>query len=244
MSARNSQTSGVLIEPFDVPADKKIVDFGPSPYYANTSTAPRAKLSCYFYLTFIVKEYDEGEKGAEWLAIAPIGDMKAPECSRSHVPSEKVIEGREWSGYFKGARGNLVFFTGDDGYNGGMPFAVYDSRTGKKLFDDVAYDSSFVNKGVPDSPFNRLRVSGPHDSPRLSYLRVIATDCDLHREGATCWETIKKQFGLSGPGPVCSGYSGINTPYPSVVAYPVEVSLFPEPSTKTEVGPIRCWPVD
>lgn len=54
----------------------------------------------------------------------------------------KVIRYPEWVGYFKGAKGNLVFFDADDGINGGMPFVVYDSKTGKSVFKDSYYDSS------------------------------------------------------------------------------------------------------
>jgi hypothetical protein len=229
---------------FDPPLKKRIADFGPSPYYPGGNV--RSKLTCYFYRTFMVKEYDEGQKGAEWLSILPIDKGAASACVRSHVPGEKVIEEPEWRGYFKGAKGNLVFFNADDGMNGGFPFIVYDAKIGQKIFEDSAYDSSMWSKKAQDSPFNRLRVTSAQDGQvSLRYLRVVEANCDLHTEKISCWEQVRKKLALKSPQmPVCSGYRGIPTRWASAVAYPVEVLLFPQPATKTIAGPIKCWPVD
>lgn len=229
---------------FDAPLKKKVVEFGPSPYYPGGNV--QIKLSCYFYATFMVKEYDEGQKGAEWLAIVPIKEGMVPVCARSHGPGERVIEKPEWGGYFKGAKGCLVFFNDADGANGGLPFVVYDSRTGRKIFEDSAYDSSMWKKKVEDSPFNRLRVSSALDGQlSLKYLRVVEAGCDLHTEKAFCWEQVSKKLALgSGQVPVCSGYKSIPTRWTSAVACPVEVSLFPQPAFKAIAGPVKCWPVD
>src|SRR5216684_4356057 len=56
---------------FDAPLKKKVVDCGLSPYY-DPHRNRRNELSCYSYSTFMVKQYDEGQKGSEWLAIVPI----------------------------------------------------------------------------------------------------------------------------------------------------------------------------
>ena len=45
---------------FDVPLTKTVVGFGRSPYYPCGKV--RNKLSCYLYSTFMVKEYDEGQR--------------------------------------------------------------------------------------------------------------------------------------------------------------------------------------
>src|SRR5690348_3000718 len=241
-SATVSPTAGS----FDAPLKKVVMDFGPSPFYPNPHTAPRIKLSCFYFLTFMVKEYDEGEKGAEWLSIVPTGNAGvAPPCTRSHAPGEMVI--KSW-GYFEAAKSNLVFFRAANGQDGGMPFGVFDSRTGKKIFEDVAYDSAFVNMPVKVAPFNSLRVSRTQEGlMSLKYLRVEAFDCDLHleTERSPCWEEISKQvsLGIRQP-PVCSGYETIHSHYSSAVAYPVEVSLLPRPTRRTIAGPVKCWPVD
>lgn len=228
----------------DAPRKKEVVEFGLSPYYPSAKVP--IKLSCYFYADFMVKEYDEGQKGAEWMAIVPVKDRVAPSCTQSHAADEKVIEYPEWHGYFKGAKGNFVIFHAEDGLNGGMPFVVYDARTGKQLFQDSYFEASMWNRKFPDSPFNDIRVRITRDGHAfLKYLRVEGTDCDLHSEKDTCWEEVKKKFELkSARAPLCSGYKQVTTRWSSSLAYPVEVSLFPQPSTITIEGPVRCWPVD
>ena len=95
-----------LDEGFDKALKKTVVDLGPSPYYRPAQHV-RKKLTCYYYSTFTVKQYDEGQKGAEWLSIAP--SAEAP-CTRKHGEHEKVYTSEEWSGYFRGAKGMIVFF--------------------------------------------------------------------------------------------------------------------------------------
>lgn len=121
---------------FDVPLKKKVVNFGPSPYVRGY----RNRLSCYFYRTFVVMEYDEGQKGAEWQAIVPIQNGIVPACIEPNKEGRRIIKTGEWGGYFKGVKENLVFFDAADGADGGIPFAVYDSGTGKKIFADSAYE--------------------------------------------------------------------------------------------------------
>jgi hypothetical protein len=234
---------------FDAPLKKKVVDFGPSPYYPSGARRIRVKLSCFFYPAIIVKEYDEGQKGAEWLAIAPIKEGIIPSCVRSHSTGERVIEGAEWSGYFSGVKGNLAFFDADDGTNGGIPFVVYDSITGKKVFEDSAYNSLMWKMGVKieDSAFNTLRVS--NDQVRgvsLKYLRVVEAGCDLNKEKTPCWERIRKKLEVkTAQMPICTGYEHIMADSSeSALAYPVEVLLSPQPVINTIPGPVKCWPVD
>ena len=69
-----------LDEGFDKPVKKAVVDFGPSPFY-RASQHVRNKLTCYYYPAITVKEYDQGEKGAEWLAIVPSAQAA---CTRRH----------------------------------------------------------------------------------------------------------------------------------------------------------------
>ena len=228
---------------FDAPVKKKVVDCGLSPYY-DPRRNRRNELSCYFYPTFMVKQYDEGQKGSEWLAIVPSTGQKAPECTLAHTANEKVIS--EWSGYFIGAKGKLVFFSAADGFNAGMPFVVYDSQTGTKVFEDSYHDASIFNTKVESSPFNHMRVfEGSHGQIALKYLRVVEANCDLNKEKSSCWEDVKKKLELhNAKMPTCTGYKDITTRWESAVAYPVEVTLFPTPATKTIDGPIRCWPVD
>jgi hypothetical protein len=226
---------------FDAPVKRKVVDMGRSP-----GNLPgqhfRVKLYCWSYPNFMVKQEDDPqEKGARWLAILPIQQRAAQACTRVQTAGEMRIK---WWGYFAGVKGSLVFFDAADGTDRGLPFAIYDSRTGKKIFEDSAYDSTMWNYKVGDSPLNHLRVSGAPDFS-MTYLRVVKADCDLHLKGAACWEEVRKKLAIkSDRRPVCDGYEGIPSRWVSAVAYPVEVSLFPQPATKTVAGPVKCWPVD
>src|SRR5260370_24590020 len=114
---------------FDQPLSKKVVDLGRS----ESSPGRRAKVTCYFFPHFMVKEVDMGEKGAERLAIVPIaGYLSLGKCTKSQDPGEKVVKPDDWGGYFKRLKDNFVCFDADDGMNSGMPFAVFDAATGKK----------------------------------------------------------------------------------------------------------------
>jgi hypothetical protein len=193
----------------------------------------------------MVKQVDSGQKGAELLAIVPLHAGAASKCSDKVAPDEMKID--DWSGYFKGAKGDFVFFDGDDGYNGGLPFGVYDSRTGRKIFEDSARSGrNAVRRSDEPSPFKNLRViTDGHGMVLLRYVRVIPTDCDLQTERTTCWKTVKAKFGLTpSSAPTCSGYEHILIRMESVLAYPVHVSLSAPPIVKAVNGPIKCWPID
>src|SRR5262249_35157053 len=237
---------GASADPFDTPVDTRVVDFGPSPYYAQ-GTDIHVRLSCFVYPTFMVKEYDEGQKGAEWIAMVLIEKGKAPRCSKSHERGEWVLNPqKEWDGYFMGVKGDLVFLRASDGTDGGMPFAIFDAKTRKKMFGDVFFYVGMWNEKFEHSPFNDMRIERTGDGQiALRYLRVRGTLCDLHEEGGSCWEPTRRHLGIrSTARPVCIAYDDIRGRWVSAVAYPVEVSLFPRPVRKNVDGPVRCWPVD
>ena len=207
---------------FDVPLKKTVVDFGPSPY------SGRNKLSCFLYSTFMVKEFDSGQKGAEWLAIVPTHSRAIPECSQIPTTGERLIKDVR-AAYFLGAKGDLVFFRDADGTNRGMPFVIYDSKTGTKIFEDSYYDAVMMGIKADSSPFGHMRVrKGPDGQVALLYLRVAEADCDLHLERAACWRKVRQKLELKSTQiPVCSDYKSVTTRWESAVAYPIEVALFP-----------------
>jgi len=191
----------------------------------------------------MVKEKDDpGLKGAA-PAIVPTKKGMVPPCTWDDALEHGFIKE---GGYFQGAKGDLVFVNAPDGTDHGVPFVVYDSPTGKKIFEDSAFQPRFLGMKVEDSRFNELRISSAQDGRLfLRYLRVVSTDCDLHLREAPCWERTRKNLDLTDVQmPVCSGYKGIPTRWVSAIAYPVEVFLFPQPTTKTIAGPVKCWPVD
>ena len=59
-----------------------------------------------------------------------------------------------------------------------------------------------------------------------------------------CWGKFKKQTGLKLAPMLACDYHGEDVKVPSVIDYPVEVSLFPKPSVKALGNPVKCWPSD
>ncbi len=241
---------------FDKPLRTQTVDLGPSRYSMHT----HGKVTCYLFPHFMVKEVDLGQKGADKLAIVPIANGVAASCTAARAKSEMIVRPHDWSGYFKGVKNNLVFFRADDGLNGGMGFAIYDAKTGKKIFEDVALGQIEF-------------VEHPGKLVAMNYTRVIDAECILPKEQAACWERIAKKIALSAGMLDCKkGYDesarnlakgrcqaqSTDTPEclekelklateqtaqaPSVIAYPVEVTLGPHPNIKAVPGSVRCWP--
>lgn len=121
-------------------------------------------------------------------------------------------------------------------------FAVYDSNTGKKVFEHTAYDSPSWNKKAQNSPFNRLRITRVQDGPLLlKYLRVVEAGCDLRTDAVACWDRVRAKLNLKSTKiPVCTGYQEYSDD--SIVTYPVPVSLAREPVVTNVDGPVKCWP--
>lgn len=246
-------------ESFDKPLAKKTIDLGLS----QSSPKTHAKVTCYFYSGFMVKEVDLGEKGADRLSILPIAKGAPLTCTRARGKSEKVIDPKEWSGYFKGAKNNFVFFDADDGVNGGLGFAVYDARTVAKVFEDSA-----------SGPIEFLTSA---DQPlSMQYVRVLDGECAVPRDKVSCWESIKKKIGSDDfPMPDCEkgyeenaqnlakGRCDAQSPREpdclnkelklvrdqwsdasSIISYPVAVTLGTNPVIKPVAGPVKCWPAD
>ena len=232
----------VLAQSFDEPIQKEVVDYG----LANPeeSLSSHIKLSCFYYSRFMVKQYDVGEKGSEWLAISPMSQGALPKCSRIHGSQEKVIE--KWTGYFKGVKGNSVFFNAEDAFNLGYPFAVFKATTGTKIFED----SSLL---TPDGRDTLQAFEASDGTTIIRYTRVFPGNCSIPKEKAVCWEWFRKENRLPQSAiPICSGYDknlgSLNEHYldnPSVIGYPVEVNLSAgTPSVKIMPGPVTCWGAD
>jgi hypothetical protein len=227
---------GSLDEGFDEPLKKTVVDLGPSPYYRPTQHV-RKTLTCYAYSTFTVKQYDEGQKGAE-LSIVPSAHAT---CTRTHSKGEIVLTWREWRGYFWGAKGTYAIFGAPDGEDGGLPFAVFDVKTGRKLFEDSSLLDYYQEKLKIKNTF-RIN-SGTDGFLRLTYLRVVRVGCNLKAEAGECWKKARNEFGITQTDmPVCSGYELADRE--SAVVYPVSVLLTDSPQIRAVDGPVFCWPTD
>ena len=225
-------------EPFDKPLQKKVVDLGRSPHLMPNDNR-HIRLTCSYYPKFMIKELnDPGNKGALSIAVVPVSPEHSVECTRKHSPGERVF--KDWDGYFGGVKRDLVFLYDSDGDNGGIPFTVFDSRTQGKIFRDSVT--------LPDSHgelYHEINFIEASDTQMtLRYLRVVTGTCSVPKDGSACWSKFKEQTGLRlAPMPKCSDepgeYAGRE---PSVIAYPVEVSLFPKPSIKAIGNPVRCYP--
>lgn len=195
--------------PFDAPKAKQEVELPAD------AQGPAAKLRCTVYRAFVVKELDRGEKGAARLTLVrydPAGAV--PPCDLAFVPGEVEVEG--WSGHFAGARGRFVFFAGDDGWEAGSTgFAVYDARTGRKVFEDAA---------VPGP--EKLVLEPDGEDLKVKFRRAWRAPCSLVKDPAGCWKRIRGALALPGDAPVCTAsYARAKAPPedPSVLTYDAEV---------------------
>lgn len=164
---------------FDVSVEIKYLDLGQS----KLSPSSRDKLTCFYYDQFMVKQIDLSEKGADQLSIIPFTThAKLPACQKKNVAGEMIVDPKVWSGYFKGVKSHYVFFDGDDGWNGATPFAIFDARTGKKIFDDASMgEIKFIQ--------NSTTVG-------LTYRRAYQAPCSVVVDGKKCWEKIMQATGI------------------------------------------------
>ena len=239
-------TAAAAAQGFD-PYKKQVVDYGVEKDFPGNPH--HDQLTCFYYHGLMVKQMtNQGIKGALFLSFLRF-DHARPACVKEHLPAEKVLRDPEWGVYFRGlVKGDLVFVDAEDGEDGGMPFAVYDSKTQKKIFEDNAYAVWMWNPKLRPrpSPFNDIRVrTTPDGNVVLTYLRVLGTECDIPNKGAECWPPLAQKLGLkTAAAPSCARWEENQTAGASAVAYPVETWLFPKPVTKTISGPVRCWPAD
>jgi hypothetical protein len=227
-------------EPFDKPLQKKVVNFGHSQYLMPNDDR-HVKLTCSYYPNFMVKELnDPGNKGALLIALVPVRPGQSPGCTRTHGPGEKVF--KDWDGYFGGVKRDLVFLYASDGTGGGLPFTAFDSKTQAKVFRDSV--SLFDSHGERNHELDFVQASDRQIT--LRYLRVVSGTCSVPKDGSACWSKFKEQTGLKvAPMPKCSDYPDENAGRaPSVIAYPVEVSLFPKPSITALANPVKCYPTE
>ena len=243
---------------FDKPVRKQRIDLQRTP----NQTTDRARVTCYYFPNFMVKEVDMGEVGAERLGIVPLNPQSTEKCVRARGKEEVVIPAEQWSGYFMGVKNGYVFFSGDDLWNGATPFAIFDATTGKKLFkDSAAKEINFV--------------ATSDQAMTMRYLRVVSDDCFILKDAA-CWQRMAVKYGLdNAAAPDCrKGYEASaesmakgrctaqGSPLaacmkkerplalkqaldsPSVISYPVEVELGSTPTAKPTGAAVGCWPAD
>lgn len=241
-------TSVGLAESFDKPVHKRVLDLGPSQNLMRSDNR-HLTVTCWYYSHFMIKERnDPGMKGAELIALASVRPGRLPKCSSMLQPDEKEFKEwipelktfESWNGYFAGVKHNLVFLERPDGdENSGIPFSVFESDAQTKLFED-----SVMLRARGERDLNFAPTSG--SQVVIRYLRVANSGCSIPKSGEICWIKLQQQTGLAhSPMPKCSDYEGKDAgTAASVIAYPVEVSLFPKPSIRPLGGPFRCYPTE
>ena len=213
--------------PFDIPTKVDVIKL---PIEQGAEDAAPA-ITCSRYPDFMVKEVDKGELGADKLALLP----KDAPCEET-TAGETIIKD-DMAGYYMEAKGNYVFFTGSDGYNGGMPFVVLDAKTQKHLFDD----SFSLDEDVKTATVDGTKLT-------LTFKRVYTADCSLYENKDGCSDKVKTATGLGKDvalpdcKPVYNSYIKENPDYasdaksdPSVMIY--EATLLFD-GTKAVVTPV------
>jgi len=215
-------------EGFDKPVRKTVLDLGSSPDQPDFPKL-HLHLSCYYYPSLMVKELDDdGNKGALSISVLRVEEAKAPRCIRSLRAGEREVT--NYPGYFWGVKDKLVFVIADDGEGEGRYFAIYDAITMNRTFRDALRFNT-------EPGFSRTADG----SSSMRYQRVFFAQCSLMKNGAHCWRSVLAETGLRpGPMPKCSGYDD-DVADPSLVAFPVEVSLYPKPVRKVLAGPVLCF---
>lgn len=229
--------------------------------------AAKRELTCFHFAELRVKQFDLGEVGAAQLAIlAYKPGAKRAVCQQKTAPGEIVIPADSWSGYFKGAKSGYVFFDADDGTNGGLGFAVFDGRTGARLFTDLA-----VGEIASTEP-----IEG---GIKLGYKRAFSGGCSIPAAGTSCWSEIVQQMPGVKPEPVpdcAAGYLKAKSEMargrceaqqdkgetcfgkemklldeqqwdksPSVIGYDVEAQIKGSQNSVAAIGDqLSCWPAD
>lgn len=222
---------------FDKPVETKVIRLTDWPF-----NQPRPKRTCTYYEGFMEKETDLGEIGADKQSVTPIARAaKAPACVAKTM-GERFITADNWQGYFKGAKGEFLFFDDGDGVNGGLPFTVFSAKTGKKLFDDSRQGATFKAITLMD----RALV--------MRYRRVWLAPCSLMSDAKGCWKKITAATTLPEPArPDCSAdyrkeiartpqYAAEIRNDPSVIGYDVEARFAGgKLSIKPLPGRTACW---
>ncbi len=112
------------------------------------------------------------------------------------MSEELPISWEDWSGYVAGVKSHYLFLDGDDGFGLLYPFAVFDLRTGKKLFADA------IQLG---KEFRSIEASG--STLTLHYQRAAQLQCSIYPADAgwqACWRQAQRELHLPMPLPSCA----------------------------------------
>lgn len=154
---------------------------------------PPGSVTCSHYPTFMVREVNLGDVGAEVLGVVLRQPKRpAPACARERPAGELSLTGAAdaWSGYFEGARGHFAFFRREEARGGVMGFTVFDTSAEQRVLTDEAVGP--------------VRVEGKGDRVGISYLRRTVAPCSPLAGGDACWTRIRTELGVGDPPPDCA----------------------------------------
>ncbi|CAN7406236.1 hypothetical protein LJR030_004203 [Rhizobium sp. LjRoot30] len=217
--------------PFDEPVSEETLELPAS----DLNPDAKPQVACSRFAAFAVKEVDIGEVGAEKLSL-----MAPTDACTVDTPGEKIVKD-DAAGYFLGVSGDYVFFQAPDGWNGGLPFVVYDRRTAGRLFDDA-----FAGDG-----FTEIKAAA--DTLMLRYRRSMTTECSLYKDTGSCAAAIAAKTGLTAKRiPDCTAvyeaekkrtpdFTSEIEKLPTVINYPVEMQWTSGKATFSPMdGDVTC----
>jgi hypothetical protein len=171
---------GFAANPFDSPLKIRLVRLASDPQN------PRVKrqVSCFYYLSVVVKQVDYGEVGADRLALLPVVVGNATPCRVAVEANEYAIPSDTWSGYFKGVKADYAFFDAPDGTNGGLGFMVLRIFDRKVLFEDTA------QHGIAS-------IEIQEGTLKLRYQRVFEASCSVVSASSACRDGLVHDTGIA-----------------------------------------------
>lgn len=157
----------------------------------------------------------------------------------------------DWVGYFEGVKGRYVFFAADDGYNGAIAYAVFDSQTRDKLF--VLNVEMSTNDQPDKNNIHSLQLSD--EALTILYRRAYSGDCSLYDGTSECWQRLQKELTLpaDASSPDCrksyeaaqkrtQAYAAEILKAPTVIGYEARLTYQAGQTViSKETGTISCW---
>ena len=239
-AARPKSPPDPLIEPkiralFDQPREVIRTVLPPRP----DDSGQMGVVRCFYYPDFTVKELDYGEHGDLAVSVTRASSGAAePKCGRQNDPGEVALAGGS-GGYLIGVKEAFVYIVSTLGADT-TPFAIYDGRTGKKLYNDQSSLDSPKQLSVEDGVL------------ALTYVHGAQAGCSILLGGQTCWAQFARDAHL--PQPIAklpppilaceAGYAASpvsSRATPSVIFYEVAMTLDKKGQAKIlSRGAISC----
>jgi hypothetical protein len=211
MSLSNEVMANSPTSLFDTPVRTQEISLAGRPGWD-----PDAKLICYYYPTFMVKEFNSGTPdGDRAIVIAPVVSTTPKSCRLESIVGEHRFIAA-WMTY-EGAKGNFLVMTAADP-NGAELFAIFDRRTRRPVYTDSSYG-------------DLTYIADERGALHLRYIRGLNTTCSLLKDGQACWDKTAKTTNLpaivaSAPPPVAAcqaTYHQVPVDDPSIITYTVDI---------------------